>query len=105
MTRTSPAPHSSRFQRLWMVAALALLVSACANQIDAAVSQQVGSPGFLWGCWHGFVFPWAWIGSLFDSSIAVYAVPNRGWTYDAGFFVGITILGGGSVFGSNKAKS
>jgi hypothetical protein len=48
------------------------------------------------------VFPWAWIGSLFSDSIAVYAVPNRGGWYDFGFFLGVTVLGGGSFFGSRK---
>lgn len=90
--------------RIAGAAALALLLSACANQIDAGVSQEAGSPGFLWGMWHGFIFPWAWIGSLFDEGIAVYAVPNKGWTYDAGFFLGVTVLGGGSFFGSKSRK-
>lgn len=88
--------------RIAAAGALALLLSACANQIDAGVSAADGSPGFLWGLWHGFIFPWAWIGSLFVEDIAVYAVPNRGWSYDAGFFLGITVLGGGSFFGSKK---
>lgn len=90
--------------RLVGAAALVLLLSACANQIDTAVSQEPGSPGFLWGLWHGFIFPWAWIGSLFSPDIAVYAVPNKGWSYDAGFFLGITVLGGGSFFGSKSRK-
>ena len=90
--------------RILTAAALALLLSACANQIGAGVSEAAGSPGFLWGLWHGFIFPWAWIGSLFDGDIAVYAVPNRGWTYDAGFFLGITVLGGGSFFGSRRSR-
>lgn len=79
-----------------------LLLSACASQVDAGVSQDASVPGFLWGLWHGFVFPFAWIGSLFDPDIAVYAVPNRGGWYDFGFFLGITVLGGGSWFGSRK---
>ena len=44
----------------------------------------------------------SWIGSLFDPKIAVYAVPNNGGWYDFGFFVGITVLGGGSWFGSKR---
>lgn len=88
-----------------LVIALALMLSACARQIDAAVSQAPGTPGLLWGLWHGFIFPWAWIGSLFDKSIAVYAVPNSGGWYDLGFFLGVTVLGGGSFFGSKKARS
>lgn len=83
------------------IAALFLL-AACARQIDAGVSEAAGTPGFLWGLWHGFIFPFAWIGSLFRPDIAVYAVPNTGGWYDFGFFLGITVLGGGSWFGSRK---
>lgn len=79
-----------------------LLLAACAREMPAAVSHAPGAPGFLWGVWHGFVFPFAWIGSLFDPGIAVYAVPNNGGWYDFGFFVGITVLGGGSWFGSKR---
>ena len=50
------------------------------------------------------VFPFAWIGSLFDSTIAVYAVPNSGGWYDFGFFLGVTVLGGGSHFSAKKAR-
>lgn len=84
------------------VAAALLLLAACARQAPDAVAHTAGTPGFLWGLWHGFVFPWAWIGSLFDPKIAVYAVPNDGGWYDFGFFLGITVLGGGSWFGSKR---
>ena len=83
---------------------LLLALSACASQIDAGVAQDAEAPGFLWGLWHGFVFPFAWIGSLFDPDIAVYAVPNKGGWYDFGFFLGITVLGGGSWFSSKHRK-
>jgi hypothetical protein len=78
------------------------LLAACARQASDTVSHAPDTPGFLLGLWHGFVFPWAWIGSLFDSKIAVYAVPNSGGWYDFGFFLGITVLGGGSWFGSRR---
>jgi hypothetical protein len=82
--------------------ALVLLLAACARQAADTVSHAPDTPGFLLGLWHGFIFPWAWIGSLFDPRIAVYAVPNDGGWYDFGFFVGITVLGGGSWFGSKQ---
>lgn len=82
---------------------LAVTLSACASQIDAGVTKEAGTPGFLWGIWHGFIFPWSFIGSLFNPDIAVYAVPNKGGWYDFGFFLGITVLGGGSFFGSKKS--
>ena len=88
--------------RTLIVVSLALLLSACASQIDAGVARNAGAPGFWWGLWHGFVFPFAWVGSLFSDDIAVYAVPNSGGWYDFGFFLGITVLGGGSHFGSKR---
>ncbi len=84
---------------------LVLLLAACAAQIPEGVANAPDTPGFWWGLWHGFIFPWAFIGSLFSPDIAVYAVPNRGGWYDFGFFVGITVLGGGSFFGSRKNKN
>jgi len=83
-------------------AGLVLLLAACARQVPDAVEHAKETPGFLWGLWHGFVFPFAWIGSLFDPKIAVYAVPNNGGWYDFGFFVGVCVLGGGSHFSSKQ---
>ncbi|MFB0612197.1 hypothetical protein [Aurantiacibacter poecillastricola] len=88
--------------RKLLALAVILTLSACASQIDAAVVSDSPAPGFWWGLWHGFIFPFAWIGSLFRPDIAVYSVPNSGGWYDFGFFLGITVLGGGSVFGSKK---
>lgn len=88
--------------RLCLAVTLLAALSACAGQSDAGVSQEAGTPGFWWGLWHGFVFPFAWIGSLFDPGIAVYAVPNSGGWYDFGFFLGVTVLGGGSWFTSRR---
>ena len=82
------------------VLAVFLALAACARQAPDAVSQAASAPGFWWGLWHGFVFPFAWIGSLFDPKIAVYAVPNTGGWYDFGFFLGVCVLGGGSHFKS-----
>jgi hypothetical protein len=83
---------------------LVLVLAACARAVPDAVEHGRDTPGFLWGLWHGFVFPFAWIGSLFDPRIAVYAVPNNGGWYDFGFFLGVTVLGGGSHFSSKKAR-
>lgn len=92
-------------RRIIVAAMLALAVSACASQIDAGVSAAPEAPGFFWGLWHGFIFPWSWIRSPFNPEIAVYAVPNSGGWYDFGFFLGVTVLGGGSFFGSKRRKN
>ena len=75
--------------------ALTLLLTACAaTQTGAAVAPA--APGFLLGVWHGFIFPVAWIVSLFMPDVAVYAVPNNGGWYDFGYFIGIVFLGVGA---------
>ena len=76
---------------------LPLLLAACAQQAhNAVLPVEPGSPGFLLGLWHGFIFPVAWVLSLFMPDIAVYAVPNNGGWYDFGFFLGIVVFGVGA---------
>ena len=74
--------------------AAVLLLAACATQSSAGVEAE--APGFLLGLWHGFIFPVAWIISLFMPDAAVYAVPNNGGWYDFGYFIGVVFLGVGA---------
>ena len=72
-----------------------LALTACAaTQGSQAVAPE--APGFLLGLWHGFIFPIAWIVSLFADSVAIYAVPNNGGWYDFGYFLGIVVFGVGA---------
>jgi hypothetical protein len=71
-----------------------IALSACATQSAAAVAPA--APGFLLGLWHGFIFPVAWLLSLFLPDVAVYAVPNNGGWYDFGYFLGIVVFGVGA---------
>ena len=85
--------------RLAAIVLTAFLLSACAaTQAGTAVAPA--APGFWLGVWHGFIFPVAWIVSLFVESVSVYAVPNNGGWYDFGYFVGIVFLG----VGARKSK-
>ena len=82
-------------KRALIVLTLALALAGCvATETPAAVNPA--APGFLLGVWHGFIFPVAWIVSLFTDDIAIYAVPNNGGWYDFGYFVGIVFLGVGA---------
>lgn len=76
------------------VALLIPLLASCARQAESGVAPD--APGFLLGLWHGFIFPVAWLFSLFDGSIAIYAVPNNGGWYDFGYFLGIVVFGVGA---------
>lgn len=72
-----------------------LTLSACAaTEATGAVAPH--APGFLYGLWHGFIFPVAWLVSLFVPSVAIYAVPNNGGWYDFGYFLGIVVFGVGA---------
>ena len=88
-------------KRVLLIASLSLLATACAaTQAGNAVTTS--APGFWLGVWHGFIFPVAFIVSLFTDQISVYAVPNNGTWYNFGFFVGIVFLGVGAR--SSKRK-
>ncbi len=96
-SRAVPHTRALRFAPSSPVFSLlpALLLAGCAaSQNAAAVAPQ--APGFLLGLWHGFIFPIAWIVSLFMPDVSVYAVPNNGGWYDFGYFVGIVFLGVGA---------
>lgn len=81
--------------RVFVLVAMSLTVAACvAKQSLSAVNPA--APGFLEGVWHGFIFPVAWIVSLFTDQIAVYQVPNNGGWYDFGYFLGIVVFGVGA---------
>ena len=76
------------------IGATVLLTACAAQQSGGAVAEA--APGFWLGVWHGFIFPIAWIVSLFVDTVAIYAVPNNGGWYDFGYFVGIVFLGVGA---------
>ena len=80
--------------RLALALAAPGVLAACANQVPTAV--EPGAPGFLFGLWHGFIFPVAWLLSLFMDNVAIYAVPNEGGWYDFGYFLGIVVFGVGA---------
>ena len=81
--------------RRFAILLLPLILAACAAQ-QSGGAVQPAAPGFLLGLWHGFIFPVAWLISLFADKIAVYAVPNNGGWYDFGYFLGITVFGVGA---------
>jgi hypothetical protein len=83
----------TRLRALYALVALFAL-SACARQMTGAVAA--GAPGILRGMWDGFIFPFAWMVSLFVPEVAVYAVPNNGGWYDFGYFLGIVVFGVGA---------
>ena len=58
----------NRALRTTAVVGVVLLLAACARQVPEADEHGAQSPGFWWGLWHGFVFPFGWIGSTIGES-------------------------------------
>jgi uncharacterized lipoprotein YajG len=81
-------------QTLTLIATALILAGCVAVEAPSAISPT--APGFWQGVWHGFIFPVTFIFSLFTDRVAIYAVPNNGHWYDAGYFVGIVFLGVGA---------
>ncbi|MBA3880014.1 MAG: hypothetical protein C0500_09895 [Sphingobium sp.] len=80
----------------WRGLPLVLLLVAGCTAHQAASGVVPGAPGFWLGLWHGFIFPVAWVASVFVPDIAIYAVPNNGGWYDFGYFLGIVVFGVGA---------
>jgi len=68
---------------------LLLALSGCANTVTFEQAMAIEPVGFWYGLWHGVTFGFAFIGSLFSDSIAVYAIYNNGGWYDFGFAIGL----------------
>jgi len=68
---------------------IALMFSGCADSITFDQAEHATKIGFWYGLWHGMIFPFAWLVSLFDSSVSIYAIYNNGGWYDFGFFIGV----------------
>lgn len=80
-----------------------VLLASCAHV--EPIKQCITDPvihGFWFGLWNGMTAGFAFIGSLFDHSIAIYAVNNNGVWYNLGYVLGIGALGGGISFGTRS---
>jgi hypothetical protein len=82
-----------------------IIFSSCAEVEPRAHECVTGHTyGFFGGLWHGIVAPFAFIGSLFDNDIAVWAANNNDGWYTFGFLLGIGALTGGSAKASKSKR-
>jgi hypothetical protein len=74
----------------WRVVVLLLVVAVALTACGFAGARNptYGPPGFFHGVWDGLIAPWGLALRLFVR-IGMYAVPNTGWFYDAGFLLGV----------------
>ena len=76
-----------------LIAFAALTLTGCADKIDVTTCIPMDEPAGFWhGVWHGSIMWFSFIGSLFDNTIAIYAVNNDGGWYNFGFVGGFGII-------------
>lgn len=74
-----------------LLIAIILILSGCADQIAPEQIKLIDPVGFWYGLWHGFIAIFALVVSIFDDSVAVYAVYNNGFWYNLGFILGANL--------------
>jgi hypothetical protein len=72
-----------------IASAIVLLGFAGCGFVGSTPISPEHPPGFFMGLWHGMLAPWTLVLRLFFE-IKMYAVPNNGWFYDLGYWLGIT---------------
>lgn len=76
--------------KIAIVTLLFIGLSGCADTVTNV--YQYTDVGFFHGLWHGMIMPFAFIVSLFNDGVAIYAANNSGSWYDFGFIVGVNVL-------------
>ena len=86
-----------------------VLLSSCAaggNPNEGVQRESAEKPAGFWrGVWHGMIILFAFVVSLFKSSVGIYEVHNTGWSYNLGFLLGVLIIyagGSGGVCGGRS---
>ena len=72
-----------------------LTLTGCADHVEFTKAAEMTPVGFWYGLWHGMILPFAWVVSLFNSDVAIYAMYNNGGWYDFGFALGVGSLSRG----------
>ncbi len=84
------------------VAFLFLILSGCAERVAFEDAGAMSTVGFWHGLWHGIIAPVAWIISLFNKEVTIYAIHNNGAFYNLGFILGFGAISVG--YKSSKYK-
>ncbi|MBE9490844.1 MAG: hypothetical protein IMY67_11160 [Bacteroidetes bacterium] len=92
----------SKLSYLLIILLTACLFTSCADVTPIQDCLTAKPCDFWYGLWHGMIAPFAWIGSLFNDDIAIYAVNNNGKWYNFGFVLGIGGLSSSSTSAARK---
>jgi hypothetical protein len=86
----------SRIRLGVLLAAVGMVVAACAAGPNVAQAGGGDVAGFWLGLWHGVISPITFLVSLFNDHVNIYEVHNNGNWYNFGFMIGISIVFSGA---------
>ena len=87
---------------IYVVLVFVLFMTGCADQLSCEQAEVVQQVGFWHGLWHGLIAGIAFIVSLFNDDIAIYATYNSGGWYDFGFLIGVGVTGSSASAASSR---
>lgn len=96
----------SRIAQAGMVAAVLLLLAACApgpNNVAYVSAPHIA--GFWQGLWQGAISPITFLISLFNNNVNIYEVHNNGSWYNFGFMLGVSAAFSGAARSGYAAGS
>ena len=90
-----------------LVLLLLVTLAACApgpNSLKGTPGDKDSAAGFWLGVWQGFIAPFVFVISLFQSGLNIYEVHNNGAWYNFGYLFGLMCFfsGGGHKAGHRK---
>ncbi len=82
---------------------LAVIVIATDSAPGGGTNSPDRPAGFFKGIWHGWIAPISLVLSIFDKSIRIYEIYNKGFWYDFAYYAAIISgFGGLSLFRSRS---
>lgn len=100
-----PADGRQLLRGVLCAVAVVTLMAACAASANPYAGGGPHPAGFWLGLWQGFIAPIAFLISLANHSIGIYAVHNAGAWYDFGFLFGISIFFSATHAGRPRRRS
>src|SRR5436853_2931135 len=85
---------------LLVLVLLLVILAGCApgpNQSKGTASEHHEVAGFWLGLWQGFIAPFVFVASLFNSHRNIYEVHNYGAWYNFGYLFGLACFCGGTA--------
>ncbi|MBC8478944.1 MAG: hypothetical protein H8D46_00655 [FCB group bacterium] len=90
---------------IFLLIALTILAVSCTagpNEFSQLPDKSGEIAGFWMGLWHGFIALFTFVISLFNDSVQVYEVHNKGNLYNLGFILGVMMFFGNGGHQTSK---